>query len=167
MVATVDQEGEENFDIQLSSYGQTATMTLHRLVTEREAGAPQCRSPINVITPHIDGSMIYGSDEAYLKEVLREPNSCRLRTSPGELLPVTTDKDAAGQNRFIAGDGRVNEHAILTSMHTVWMREHNRLCALANDKPEYEGSSWDEKFEAVRKVIFACSALFFLRLCVV
>lgn len=155
VVATVDVEGGDDFDITLSSYGQTATMTLHRLFTEPEDGAPKCRSPINVISPQIDGSMVYGSDEAYLNDVLREPESCRLRTSPGELLPVTTDKDAANQNRFLAGDGRVNEHAILTAMHTVWMREHNRLCEIANDKAAYAGESWDVKFEAVRKVVIA------------
>ena len=151
VVATVDEEDGESHDIILSSFGQTATMTLHRLFTEPEAGNPKCRSPINVISPQIDASQIYGSDPVYLKNVLREPASCRLRTSPGELLPVTTDKDVAGQNRFIAGDGRVNEHGILTAMHTVWMREHNRLCEIANGKPEYESASWDEKFEAIRK----------------
>lgn len=88
-----------------------------------------------------------GSD--VLQEVLREPQGCRLRTSAGDLLPVTTAKDSAGKHRFVAGDARVNEHGMLTSMHTLWMREHNRLCdELAGD----ESLTGDEKFALVRKV---------------
>lgn len=84
-----------------------------------------------------------------LQEILREPTGCRLRTSAGDLLPVTTGKDSAGKNRLIAGDARVNEHAMLASMHTLWVREHNRLCdGLDGD----ESMTDDEKFALVRKV---------------
>jgi hypothetical protein len=65
-----------------------------------------------------------------LQETLRVQSSCEMRTSEGNLLPVTSGKDQSQQNRFIAGDGRVNEHAVLTTLHTIWIREHNRLCKL-------------------------------------
>ena len=82
---------------------------------------------------------------------MRDPVGCRLRHSRGGLLPVTTDK-FNGMNKFVAGDGRVNEHGILTGMHTVWMREHNRICDIMNAVPDYDGLSDDEKFDRARAV---------------
>ena len=48
-----------------------------------------------------------------MQNVMREKTGCRLVTSPGNLLPVTTDK-VDGIHQFVAGDGRVSEHSILT-----------------------------------------------------
>ena len=65
---------------------------------------------------------------------------------------MTTDPDESGQNRFVAGDGRVNEHAVLTGMHTVWMREHNRLCDIMDSDANFAGMSVDEMFDRARQV---------------
>jgi hypothetical protein len=115
---------------------------------------------------------VYGMDKKFLKNTLREPNSCKLRTSEASMLPITTQADDLGRFFFIAGDLRVDEHALLTCMHTVrlltvlathrivrvairtmcapcaqvWMREHNRLCDLMG-----EGSP-DKKFKLAQKV---------------
>ena len=32
-----------------------------------------------------------------------------------------------GKKCFKAGDVRVNEHPALVAMHTLWMRQHNRI----------------------------------------
>lgn len=47
----------------------------------------------------------------------------------------------------------VDEHAVLTAMHAIWIREHNRLCDDINRKlwwAFWRSSDW--KFEYVRKV---------------
>ncbi|XP_023242111.1 lactoperoxidase-like [Centruroides sculpturatus] len=51
------------------------------------------------------------------------------------------------------GDRRANEHVELTVIHTIWMREHNRLAEiLENLNPE-----WDDEtlFQEARKIVIA------------
>lgn len=89
----------------------------------------------NSITAYIDGSNVYGSDKT-TADSLRTFEGGKLKTSEGNLLP----KDDQGM--FIAGDIRANEHAGLTSMHTLWVREHNQVAEqLAQDNPQWS----DEK----------------------
>lgn len=78
------------------------------------------RQQINSITAFIDGSMVYGSD-AETATALRAFEGGRMLTSEGDLLPL----DARGF--FQAGDIRANENVALVAMHTLWVREHNRL----------------------------------------
>jgi hypothetical protein len=78
-----------------------------------------------------------------------------MRTSEGNLLLVTSGQDQAQQNRFVTGDARANEHAILTTMHTIWVREHNRLCKLfktPGHRLHLAGASEDEMFRKARAV---------------
>ena len=51
------------------------------------------------------------------------------------------------------GDSRANEHHTLTVMHTLWMREHNRLAeSLGNQHPNWT----DEKlFNEARRIVIA------------
>ena len=102
-----------------------------------EAGV---RQHINEITAFIDGSVVYGSD-AERAAALRSFEGGRLLTSEGELLPFNTaGLDNAGgtsDGLFIAGDVRANENAALAAMHTVWVREHNRIAdQIASDNPD-------------------------------
>ncbi|MEL7499415.1 MAG: peroxidase family protein [Planctomycetota bacterium] len=78
------------------------------------------REQINMITSWIDGSNVYGSDDE-TAQLLREFNGGRMLTSDGDLLPI----DDAGF--FMAGDVRANEQVALTAMHTIFVREHNRV----------------------------------------
>ena len=105
----------------------------------------------NEITAWMDASNVYGSNE-FRSNWLRSFVNGKLKTSAGNLLPYNTidgkfdsgvDIDApemAMENPFIekwfiAGDIRANENTLLTSMHTLFVREHNRICAelLADD----------------------------------
>jgi len=98
----------------------------------------------NHISGYLDGSAIYGSDEARANW-LRTFSDGKLKMSQGELLPFNTvtgelngatDRSAPlmdisnpNQTRyFVAGDVRANENMMLTTLHTLFIREHNRKC---------------------------------------
>ena len=102
----------------LSGGGQT--ISLFRSQYRRNRPPYEAREQINEITSWIDGSNIYGSDDATSKS-LRKLKNGLMKTSPGNLLPL----DESGF--FLAGDVRVNEQVCLTAMHTIFVREHNRI----------------------------------------
>lgn len=114
------------------------------------------REQVNELTHYIDGSMVYGSTEAralFLREGqggrLRESANDNLPTQPpcapfenplGEVTPGGTDCCPPGfDDCFVGGDVRVLEHVSLTVMHTVFVREHNRIAAaLSQVNPQWE-----------------------------
>lgn len=103
------------------------------------------RKQTNHITAVIDGSNIYGSSKEVQDEI-RSKEGGKLIVGPENRLP----KDAKG-HFYMSGDERVNEHVGLTSMHTIWMREHNHVAEkLAEDNP-----SWDDEklFQEARKTV--------------
>ena len=97
-------------------------------------GAP--REQTNGITAFIDGSNIYGSDAARAT-ALRSGIDGKLATTAhatGDLLPYNTGGfdnanggPTPGDQLFLAGDVRANEQIGLIALHTLFMREHNRL----------------------------------------
>ena len=52
---------------------------------------------------------------------------------------------------FEAGDGRVNEHAGLLAMHTLFARFHNQLADRIKQK--YPDATSDEIYELARKIV--------------
>lgn len=123
------------------------------------------REQINQLTSYVDASNIYGSTQEKA-DLLRDKSIGKgmlLRgdqSSPGHyFLPYDTtsnvDCDVGTNNGtcFLAGDVRVNEQVGLTSMHTIWMREHNRVAELLSQlNPE-----WDEErlYQETRLVVTA------------
>jgi hypothetical protein len=102
------------------------------------------RLVINAVTTWLDGSTIYGSTEASARW-LRTFHGGKLKTSAGQMLPFNTlsgefadtidfstpHMDARNHfstRVFVAGDCRANENLMLTALHTIFLREHNRLC---------------------------------------
>ncbi|QDU77824.1 peroxidase [Bremerella volcania] len=108
----------------------TATISLSRSEYDPTTGTSidNPREQVNSITAFIDGSMIYGSDDS-LAAALRTFEGGHLKTSEGNLLPYEGDiyEDAEGSIFFVAGDVRANEQVGLTAMHTLFLREHNRV----------------------------------------
>ena len=88
------------------------------------------REPFNEITSFLDASQVYGSDQ-FRADWLRTFVDGKLKTSPGNLMPQNIDglpNLGDDPKLFVAGDIRSNENVVLTSMHTLFVREHNRLC---------------------------------------
>jgi len=137
-------------------------------------GSGNIRQQVNSITPLLDGSNVYGSDENRM-DWLRQKTDGLMKTSGnGRLLPKNTAGfDNAGGNDpnfFLAGDIRVNEQMGLTSMHTLFVREHNRLAVLIKAKhypemastdcsegnPSPEGKECDDNiYELTRRIVGA------------
>jgi len=96
------------------------------------------RQQPNASSSYIDASMIYGSNKERADALRTFDGTGRLKTSTsdvGELLPYNVNaldnednENPARQRFFLAGDKRANEHAVLTSLHTLFVREHNRFC---------------------------------------
>ncbi|BET01861.1 Animal haem peroxidase [Nesidiocoris tenuis] len=91
------------------------------------------REQMNQLTAYLDLSFMYGSD-ACAAAGLRLFVGGRLNATlvPGRkaLLPETSrNAECRSPNRicFNAGDDRASEQPSLGSLHTVWMREHNRM----------------------------------------
>lgn len=139
----------------------TQTIALERSVFDLATGTGigNPRQQLNANTSFLDASMVYGSDLARAS-VLRAWTDGRLATSPGDLLPFNT----AGQpnetlhivpeeEHYLAGDVRANEQPGLISMHTIFMREHNRVAGeLAAANP---GWTDEQLYQRARKVVGA------------
>jgi len=118
------------------------------------------REQENEITSWIDGSMIYGSDDERASALRVAEDSPFLATSDGNLLPFNVDSlpNANGfkpdpTELFLAGDVRVNEQVGLAAMHTLWVREHNRIAQrLLDDNPAAEGEAI---FQEARRLVIA------------
>lgn len=127
------------------------------------------REHFNNITAFVDASAVYGSD-IERATWLRSFTSGRLKTSKGNLMPWNTvtgefnaqpdpsaphmeDDTRSGSKLFVAGDSRANENPLLAALHTIFVREHNRLAdEFAEANPDWD----DEKlYQMARKHVGA------------
>jgi len=132
-------------------------------------GKENPRRFLNEITSFIDASNVYGSDSVRANW-LRTFKNGKLKTSSGNLLPWNTisgefndkiDPDAPelandthlNNKLFVAGDIRANENPLLTSLHTLFVREHNRLCDVISEK--HPGWNDEQIYERARKLVGA------------
>ncbi|MCP5065673.1 MAG: hypothetical protein GY946_03830, partial [bacterium] len=138
----------------------TVTMGFHRSTYDPLTGVLDGgpRRQINVITAWIDGSNVYGSDAVRAAALRANDGSGRMATSAGSLLPFNTSAlpnapTALDPSFFLAGDIRANEQVGLTAMHTLFVREHNRVAdSVRADNPHLTG---DELYEAARRYVVA------------
>ncbi|XP_023374195.1 peroxidasin homolog [Otolemur garnettii] len=125
------------------------------------------REQINQLTSYIDASNVYGSTEHEARGI-RDLASHRgllrqgiVQRSGKPLLPFAAgpptecmrDESESPIPCFLAGDHRANEQLGLTSMHTLWFREHNRIAAeLLRLNPHWDG---DTIYHEARKLVGA------------
>ena len=130
------------------------------------------REQLNAITSYVDGSQIYGSTNEMARRLRHydekgDPTGylkLGVEASSGRtLLPFDNDPDSKidcstgiHQNRsdcFLAGDIRVNEQVGLTSIHTLFYREHNRIVdGLKELNPSWDG---EKLYQEARRIVIA------------
>jgi len=123
------------------------------------------------INAWIDGSVVYGGraidgpSSLDRSDWLRaNDGSGKMKVSDGgalgDLLPkwdsttpvmANTNRPHMGSNAFVAGDVRANEHTALISLHTLFVREHNRLAGvIAGQDATLTG---DQIYDRARKIV--------------
>jgi hypothetical protein len=133
------------------------------------------RQQVNAITSYLDLSQVYGSTD-FIADALRTHSGGHLKTSPGNLLPYNNlayftqaqldalnmandAQQVPSANLFAAGDRRANENIELTSLQTLFVRNHNRLAdQLSAMNPHHFGfSSWTDEnlYQEARKLNIA------------
>ena len=117
------------------------------------------RQYANEITSFIDASNVYGSTPDRADYLRKKDGSGKLKFSEHDgahYLPYNKDElpneSLPGQDpktMYLAGDVRANENALLTAMHTLFMREHNLRCdEIKKEFPELDGENLYQKARA-------------------
>ena len=109
---------------------------------EENGGA---RQQLNGITSFIDASNVYGSDDD-TAAALRSNVDGKMKVGENDLLPQVDGVE-------IAGDVRALEMPGLASMHTMFVREHNRLC----DVIKSAEPNWNDEtiYQNARRILIA------------
>lgn len=127
----------------------------------------QTREQLNQITHWLDGSNIYGSTLEEAMHLRAARGQLKMSAQAGaragslpscaaEQTGKVTGCDVCGSRKndcFFAGDFRVNEQINLIVLHTLFMREHNRVAAaLARLNP---GWTDDRLYQEARRITVA------------
>lgn len=139
-------------DTQPSDTGETAPMSTSALdphedfpnrtipfVRSVTVNSASPRQQPNVISSFLDGTHIYGTTLERVYALRRKDGTGKMHTSTSVsgdvLLPLNTfglsNANPLGADEstlFAGGDIRANENIFLQSLHTLFVREHNRLC---------------------------------------
>lgn len=117
------------------------------------------REQVNQNTAFLDASQVYGENSCVCRGLRSQTGRMNVTVHPikgKELMPRKHDhpecKSPSGLC-FIAGDGRASEQPGLTFIHTIFLREHNRLYdALQSLNPHWDN---EKTFETARKILVA------------
>ena len=141
-----------------SACGTGATSVFFSVVSTREQ--------MNQITSYLDASNVYGSsadEEKHLRDLSNNYGLLKtgilingkplLPFNKGTPIECSKSEKESPIPCFLAGDHRANEQLGLLSMHTIWMREHNRIATqLRILNPSWGG---EKIFQETRKIVGA------------
>ncbi|XP_059099165.1 chorion peroxidase-like [Tigriopus californicus] len=108
----------------------------------------QHREQINGITAFVDASNVYGSTKARADSLRTLSDGLMKISTEGiyEMLPIINGS-------YHAGDTRAMENPALASMHTLFLREHNRIAEqLHNMEPHLDD---EEIYQRTRRIVSA------------
>lgn len=133
-----------------------ATGTTPLMFQQRSTAAPGTaengvpREQINDVTQAFDGSTVYGSDSTTEALLRTNDGTGKLKTAPDGGLPIIN-------GRRKAGDVRADENVALQSLHTLFVKEHNRLAELIAQgcASEARACSGQEVFDGAREIVAA------------
>ncbi|XP_043997944.1 thyroid peroxidase isoform X2 [Gambusia affinis] len=130
------------------------------------------RQQLNAISSFIDASLVYGHTpqlQSDLRDLCGRNGKLavngRFRDRQGRpYLPFVAETPSAcgqGVECFRAGDGRVNEALPLITLHTLWLREHNRLA----ETLKLINQHWSPEavFQEARKIVGALHQIITMR----
>ena len=118
------------------------------------------RQQLNQVTHFLDGSAIYGSNQNTQNSLRTKSNSKKgelkaTAQSGSRDLPLQETRNVCRTSSkcFKTGDVRSNQQPLLISLHTIWLREHNRIAKkLSTLNPNWN----DEKvFQESRRIVIA------------
>lgn len=134
-------------------------MAFNRSIYDPQSGTDRDRprQQLNEITAWIDASNVYGASEQRAQALRTLDGTGELKTSDGHYLPYNLEglANAGGPSDqlFLAGDVRANEQVGLLALHTLFVREHNRLARqIAADRPHLNG---DDIYQQARLMVGA------------
>jgi len=139
-----------------------ATISFNRSTSSLKNGK---REQTNTISSYIDGTNVYGYESARASLLRENDGSGKLKTSLSTnnevILPLNEDVGDIGMaflpgqslgDMMGAGDVRANENVLLTSIHSLFVREHNRLCdEFVDENPEWLDND-DKIYHEARKI---------------
>lgn len=124
------------------------------------------RESFNEVSSVLDVSTVYGNEEKDVQN-LRTYEGGRMKTLPvfqefglKDLLPLKLEDPDEGCIRpsndvfcFLAGDNRVNEQTVLSIIHLIFAREHNRIA----DELAHINPHWNDEtlFQETRHIVAA------------
>lgn len=141
-----------------------ATILQNKLVTRNSLGvwgSAGYFSPNNTVTSFVDLNPVYGSSDHTTKKqlALSAHKGGKLVVGVNNELPRNDPKDAFAENEcnlfgpsdtsHMTGDARVDENFVLTAIHLLFVRQHNRIA----DQLAASHSEWDDEklFQESRK----------------
>uniref|UniRef100_A0A8C6A778 Thyroid peroxidase n=1 Tax=Marmota marmota marmota TaxID=9994 RepID=A0A8C6A778_MARMA len=138
------------------------------------------RQQMNALTSFLDASTVYGSSPSAEKQLRNWTSAMGLlrvntrhqdagraylpfvpQRAPAACAPAPGASGAARAPCFLAGDGRASEVPALAALHTLWLREHNRLAV----ELKALNAHWsaDTVYQEARKVVGALHQIITLR----